>query len=179
MNLALTAAIAATAVLPLARPAQAAQRIYSYDPANDAARVLAEDGFTFVFEDGPLRGQKLRAILSNHADAEAPLQPSSEAALGGGLEALAGKPVRERDLYEILKRENGEALTRAACPGAERAWLAFGGLKRSRDLTVQVYGRDPGGKPRFCATLQFSWRGEWRLHGEAGAMRANLGADPR
>ncbi|HEX8232348.1 MAG TPA: hypothetical protein VF559_03245 [Caulobacteraceae bacterium] len=171
--------LALAAIALPAQPAQAARRIYSYDPANAAARVLAEDGFTFVFDDAPLRGQKVRTVLSNHANAEAPLQPASEDALGATLEALAGKPVRERELYEIVKKENGDALARAACPGAERAWLAFGPLKRARDLAIQVFGRDPGGKPRFCATLQFTWRGEWRLPDTVGSMRPDLGPRPQ
>jgi hypothetical protein len=166
---------AAAAGLLLPASAEAARRIYSYEPANAPARVLAEAGFTFIFDDGRFGGQRVRTVLSNHANAEAPLRPASAKELGADPQALVGGQLIERDFYEVTSEAEGGALARAACPGAERTWLSFGDLKRMRDLTVQVFGRDPGGKPRHCATLRFAWKGEWRLHAPPGAMRATLG----
>ena len=166
---------AAAGVLATAGQAQAARRMFSYDPDNAPARVLADGGFTFVFEDRLMRGQRLRTILSSHDEAEAPLKPAEESDVGARLEALAGRKLEARDLYEIAQRENGAALVRAACPGADRAWLAFSALERDRDLTVEVFGHMADTKtPKHCATLKFRYRGEWRLPDALNANRATL-----
>ncbi|MBC7670427.1 MAG: hypothetical protein H7236_18680, partial [Gemmatimonadaceae bacterium] len=53
---------------------------------------------------------------------------------------------------------------RAFCPGAKRLWLCFSRLATYRDLRVQAFGDDPkGGATRVCGTLDFSFRGEWKL----------------
>jgi hypothetical protein len=167
-----TAAAAASA-------AQAARRIFSYDPITPVTKTLAEGGFTFVFEDGMLRGQRVRTLLSSHAPAEAKLRPASEKELGASLDSLAGKRVEVRDLYEILPEAEGAPLIRAACPGSDRAWLAFGELKRLEDLRVEAFGRyADGGKVHHCATLDFSWKGEWKLPERPGSRRPDLGRSP-
>jgi len=167
--------------LVLAAPgaAQAGQRIFSYDPITPVTKTLAEGGFTFVFDDGMLRGQRVKTLLSSHAPAEAKLKPASEKELGAGLDALAGKRVESRDLYEILPEGEGAPLIRAACPGSDRAWLAFGELRRIDDLRVEAFGRYAAGGPdagkvHHCATLDFSWKGEWKLPERPGSRRPVL-----
>ncbi len=173
--------VAAAALVALALPASAhaGKRIFSYDPITPVTKTLAEGGFTFVFEDGMFRGQRVRTLLSSHAPAEAKLRPSSEKELGASLDSLAGRKVEARDLYEILPEDEGAPLIRATCPGSDRAWLAFGELKRLDDLRIEAFGRyAPGGaeagKVHHCASLDFSWKGEWKLPEAPGSRRPVL-----
>jgi hypothetical protein len=173
------AGLVAALALSLPVAAHAEKRIFSYDPITPVTKTLAEGGFSFVFEDGLFRGQRLRTLLSSHVSAEAALRPASEKELGASLDALAGAKVEERDLYEIMPEHEGTPLIRAACPGSDKAWLAFGELKRTEDLRVQAFGRYPGGaKAHHCATLDFSWRGEWKLPERQGSRRPDLGPSP-
>jgi hypothetical protein len=165
--------------LAAATAAQAGKRIFSYDPITPVTKTLAEGGFTFVFDDGMLRGQRVKTLLSSHAPAEAKLRPANEKELGASLDSLAGKRVEVRDLYEVLPEAEGAPLIRAACPGSDRAWLAFGELKRLEDLRVEAFGRyaeggPDAGKIHHCATLDFSWKGEWKLPERPGARRPVL-----
>jgi hypothetical protein len=162
-----------------AGPAAAKERLFSYDPITPVTRTLAEGGFSFVFEDGMFSGQKVKRLLSSQAAAEATLRPASERVLGASLQSLAGARVDEHDLYEILPDKEGTPLIRATCPGSDKAWLAFGELKRLEDLRVQAFGRyADGGKVHHCATLDFSWRGEWKLPERQGSRRPDLGKSP-
>ena len=171
--------IIVAAILAAASPAAAKRRMYSYDPVTPVTKTLAEGGFTFLFDDKSLGGQKLLTLLSTVASAEASLQRADEKDLGASLDSLAGHPVQSRDLYEILPDKEGAPLIRAACPGSDRAWLAFGKLKRVADLRVEAFGRyADGGKAHHCATLDFSWRGEWKLPERAGSRRPTLGPSP-
>ena len=176
--------VAFVAALALPGAAHAGKRIFSYEPITPVTKTLAEGGFTFVFDDGTFRGQRVRSLLSNHAPAEAKLRPAAEKELGAGLDALAGRRVEARDLYEILPDGEGAPLIRAACPGSDRAWLAFGELRRIEDLRVEAFGRyaeggPDAGKVHHCATLDFSWKGEWKLPERAGARRPTLTPAPR
>jgi hypothetical protein len=137
--------------------------LYSYDPA-DAATVRAAGPLTFAFRKGLLHTTLLN-LRSTVAPATAYLRPADERALGrGGLaRALGGQPA-ERNLYEVEPDEQGAALISAFCPGAKRAWMAFGPLRLNRDLNIQVVGASTAsGEAKLCRTLRFSFRGEWRL----------------
>ena len=69
-------------------------------------------------------------------------------------------------LYEFAPEQDGVALISAFCPGARRAWLAFGRVRRNADLRVQVLSDQANaGAVRLCRTLNFSFHGEWRLPG--------------
>jgi hypothetical protein len=172
-------ALGACSLALAATPAEAKRRMFSYDPVTPVTQTLAEGGFTFIFEDGALGGQRVRTLLSTTASAEAALKPADEKDLGASLDALAGHAVDSRDLYEILPDNEGAPLIRAACPGSDRAWLAFGKLRRVEDLRVEAFGRSTeGGKIHHCATLDFSWRGEWKLPERAGSRRPTLGPSP-
>src|SRR3982751_4652241 len=159
-----------------AASAQAKERLFSYDPSTPVTKTLAEGGFSFVFEDGMFSGQRVKKLLSSNASAEATLRPASASELGASMETLVGARVDERDLYEILPANEGAPLIRVACPGSDKAWLAFGKLDRIDDLRVQAFGRyADGGKVHHCATLDFSWRGEWKLPERNGSRRPDLG----
>jgi hypothetical protein len=154
----------ALAVALLAGSAQAASlRIFSYDPSNSDTRQAA-GGLTFEFLQRILSIKVLR-VRATEGEAVADLRPVGEGALGhGGLTALIGPHEPERDLYEVLRRDDGPALISAFCPGAKHAWMAFGRVRSDSDLRIQVLGDGgPGGGARLCHTLDFSFHGEWRL----------------
>lgn len=150
-----------------AAPAQAAgkDRIFSYDAVNEAARILAPGGLTFVFSKSTLGGTRVKEVLSTQEKGSATLTSAAEKELGpGGIDALVGRKVDEHDLYEIAKEGQGSPLIRAACPGSDRAWLAFGSLRSDRELVIHAFGRNASsGKLHLCASLEFSWHGEWKL----------------
>jgi hypothetical protein len=171
----LTLALAATLGVGLASTADAAVRTFSYDAANDLTRRTA-GGLTFDFTQRLVFIRVLR-VRATEGRATAELRPAGEEALGrGGLSALIGADAREHDLYEIDPRSEGADMIHAFCPGSSRGWLAFGHVAPYHDLRVRVLGDDPkGGPARVCATLDFSWRGEWKLPaGQSPRMRDML-----
>jgi hypothetical protein len=137
--------------------------LYSYDPA-DAATVRAAGPVTFEFKKGLLHTTLLN-LRSTVAPATAYLRPANEKALGPrGLAGVVGAEPAEKNLYEVETSAEGAALIAAFCPGAQRAWMAFGSIKLNRDLTVLVIGAPAaGGEARLCRTLRFAFHGEWRL----------------
>ena len=149
-------------VIALARPAAAdALRLYSYDPLDDETRTVAGP-LTFEFRQG-LFSLTLISVRATEAKATAFLKTAGERALGpGGLKPLIGE-APQRDLYEVLQGEEGAAMIAAFCPGAKRAWMAFGRPRLSRDLRVYVLGTSPqGGEVHVCHKLNFSFHGAWR-----------------
>jgi len=148
----------------LAGSAQAATlRIFSYDPSNSATRRAA-GGLTFEFLQRMLSIKVLR-VRATEGAAVADLRSAGERALGrGGLSALIGAHATERDLYEVLPKDDGAALIAAFCPGAKHAWMSFGRVRSDSDLRVYVLGDGAaGGATHVCQTLDYSFHGEWRL----------------
>ncbi len=154
----------ALALVAVGGPAWASNiHLYSYDPADAATRTVSGP-LTFTFDKGLLRNTLIN-LRSTEAPATAYLRRVDERALGpGGLGGAIGPRAPERDLYEVTTAEQGDALIAAFCPGAKRAWMAFGLLKMNRDLKVLVIGAPAAGGPaKLCRVLQFSFHGEWRL----------------
>jgi hypothetical protein len=157
-------AVATAAVVGAAQPAAAGVRVFSYDAGNDVTRKVAGD-LTFQFNQRLIFTTVL-SIRSTEGRASADLKPADEHALGGGgLNRLIGSSAQERDLYEVKADEDGAELIHAFCPGSSRAWLAFSRLVEGRPLRVQVIGDAPKGAAgaRLCHTLDFNYRGEWKL----------------
>jgi len=153
------ALVAATAVCG---PAAAATRIFSYDAGNDVTRKVAGD-LTFQFNQRLIFTTVLN-IRSTEGRASADLKPADEHVLGGGgLNRLVGQQSQERDLYEVKADGEGVELIHAFCPGSSHAWLAFSRMVEARPLRVQVIGDTPGGGAHLCHTLDFNYRGEWKL----------------
>jgi hypothetical protein len=167
-------ALAALLALGAAVPAAAGERTFSYDAANEITRKVAGD-LTFEFNQRLIFTTVLN-IHSTEGEASADLRPADEHALGpGGLSRLIGPNAQERDLYEVEGKAEGAELIQAFCPGSRRAWLAFGRLVEARPLRVQVIGDDPAGGPaRLCHTLDFAYRGEWKLPGGQGVPASAL-----
>jgi hypothetical protein len=159
---ALFLAVLASALLAAASAA-AGVHMFAYDAANDATRRVSGD-LTFRFDQRVLF-TRVYDIRSTEGRASADLRPADEHALGpGGLTRLIGTDAHERDLYQVEPSAEGTALVHAFCPGSARAWLAFGRLAEGAPLRVRVLGDSPAGGPaHLCQTLDFAYRGEWRL----------------
>jgi hypothetical protein len=165
------------AVFTPSTPAAAAVRIFSYDAADDGTRHVAGD-LTFQF-DQRLIFTTILNIRSTEGRASADLKPADEHALGpGGLNRLIGGSAQERDLYEVKGDAEGDELVHAFCPGSRRAWLSFGRLVEGRPLRVQVIGDAAGGGAKLCHTLDFNFRGEWKLPSGPGVKPGDL-KEPR
>ena len=164
MTVRLGACIVLLIAVALACPAAAARRIFSYDSANPQTEQMTEAGLTFVF-DKTLSGQRVQRVIETHDVGQADLVHASDASLGpGGLTAVLPAGAEERDLYEITNQDNGASLKRALCPGADRAFLAFGRLKPEEDLRIHAIGYDATARHAWlCMTLDYNFHGEWAL----------------
>ena len=158
---------AAVAILltALATTAHAERRMFSYDPISPDAKRLTGAGLTVLFDQG-LMGARPIKVLATGVPAQGLLIKGKDRDLGPkGLAGLEGVDA-DASLYEIdPKAEQGRVYIRAFCPGATRLWLSFSRIAVRRDLRIQALGDDPksSGPARVCGTLDFSWRGEWKL----------------
>lgn len=156
-------ALSLSLALAGAGQAQAAQKIYSYVPSDAATRKRIDSGLTFVFDKG-LVGMRVKEVLATEAKARAALVPVGDKELGAPLSKVLPAGAGERDLYEVTAEDQGPAMVRAFCPGSTEGWLVFGPMRARRDLVVHALGDDPQtGAPRLCATLNFTFRGEWAI----------------
>jgi hypothetical protein len=156
--------LACLAVGATTTTAHAERKMYSYDPISPDAKRLTGAGLTVLF-DKKLTGGKVLKVLATGVPVQGRLIAGREKDLApGGLKAMAGVDA-DAALYEIdPKFEQGKIYIRAFCPGATRLWLSFSRLELHRDLRIQAFGDDPnGGATRVCGTLDFSFRGEWKL----------------
>ena len=161
--------------LALAAPglAAASVRLFSYDPANDVTWKVSGP-LTFQFRQR-LVFTTVMNIHSTQGQATADLKPVDEHVLGrGGLSRLIGKNAPERDLYEVEPAAEGADLIKAFCPGSTHAWMAFGRLVEARPLRIRVLGDAPGGGARLCETLDFTYRGEWKLPPGPGVKASDI-----
>ncbi|RRN62485.1 hypothetical protein EIK80_20565 [Caulobacter sp. 602-1] len=170
------ALVAATALNLLAASAASAEtRMFSYDPISTDARRLTGAGVTILFNQGFMGASRPIKVLATGVPAEARLKNGRQKDLGpGGLSAMEGVDA-DAALYEVdASAAQGKIYVRAFCPGSTRLWLSFSTIALRRDLRIQAFGNDPKaeGKARLCGTLDFSYRGEWRL------PRGRNGPDP-
>jgi hypothetical protein len=159
-SLKLALGLALACLTTAAGVAHAERKMYSYDPISPDAKRLTGAGLTVLF-DKKLTGTRVTKVLATGVPVQGRLIDGREKDLGpGGLKAMSGVDA-DAALYEI---EQGKIYIRAFCPGATRLWLSFSRLAMHRDLRVQAFGDDPkGGQSRLCGTLDFSFRGEWKL----------------
>jgi len=157
--------LAAALLGAVASPAAAERRMFSYDPISPDARRLTGAGVTVLFEQGLLNARPIK-VLATGVPAQALLRKGSQKDLGkGGLGAMSGVDA-DAALYEVDgTAEQGKIYVRAFCPGSKRLWLSFSRIALRHDLRIQAFGDDPkaAGQARLCGTLDFSYRGEWRL----------------
>ncbi|USQ95938.1 hypothetical protein [Caulobacter sp. RL271] len=149
---------------------RAETRMFSYDPISPDAKRLTGAGVTILFNQGMLGAGRPIKVLATGVPAEARLIGGRQSDLGpGGLGAMQGVDA-DAMLFEVdTKAAQGKIYTRAFCPGSTRLWLSFSTIVIRRDLRIQAFGDDPKAakegpaKARLCGTLDFSYRGEWRL----------------
>lgn len=159
-------AILAAAIAATAPSARAETRMFSYDPISPDAKRLTGAGVTILFKDGLLGASRPIKVLATGVPAQAMLKAARQKDLGpGGLSAMGGVDANAA-LYEVdASAAQGKIYLRAFCPGSTRLWLSFSPIAVRRDLRIQALGDDPkaAGQARLCGTLDFSYRGEWRL----------------
>lgn len=147
-----------------AAPAEAAERrIYSYDAQSKSARDLTGAGLTFTFRKG-LMSNRVQEIRATGVPVGVKVKPLGDGGLVRQIDGVLGDAAGSGSLYEIDAGEmQGAVMIRAFCPGSSRVWLRVGPLNHAEDLRVHAVGDIPGGGVRLCATMDFSWRGEWKL----------------
>lgn len=163
-------AAAALVLMAAAPAAQAAdKRMVSYDAASPEARRLTGAGLTFVFSKSLLR-TRVHAVHATAVPVGVVLEPA-DGGVARRLDALMGKDARTGGLYAIQPDEKqGQVMVQAFCPGSTRGWLAIGHIAHARPLRVHAFGDDPAtGEPRLCATMDFEFRGEWRMPRQNGS----------
>lgn len=156
--------LALAGVLAAATAAHAAdQRIYSYEPADQATRQRVDQGLTLVMDKG-MFSMTVREVLATQARATAVLRPAHERDLGERLDRILPKGAWGNDIYAVTEREQGPGMVRAFCPGSSKGWLVITPPKARRPVHIHALGDDPAsGKARYCTTLNLNFRGEWKL----------------
>lgn len=157
-----TAVLAGLALgLATAAPAMAESFVFSYDAATPETQRVAGRGLTFLFDRSLFGGAKLRRLYATTDPAGAALKPASDGELGaarGRLRELGGG-----DVYRIVADKDGAPLIRALCRGATRGWLAVSPVKSGAPLRLNAFGAADDGQPAHCLTLDYQYRGEWRM----------------
>ena len=136
MRLILPLALAASA---LAGPALADEHFYAFDPANSSARLMTR-GVTLQVERGWFGATRVERLYSTAGEGSAALDR-------GGLS--------DGELRGAL------GLGRVLCPGAQEVFLVVGRVRPLRTLTMHAIGRGAAGTALHCATLEYTYRGEW------------------
>jgi hypothetical protein len=151
------------AVLAVSPAYAATEKMYSYTPADKATEARTDSGLTFVFDRG-LMSFKMKIILSTQAHAEADVEPVTEHELGVKLDKILPAGFYGRDVYAVEDKAQGTAMIKALCPGSSKGWLVFEPLRPRVGTVVEALGDDPiTGKARFCTSLKFDFKGEWKI----------------
>ena len=155
MRLILPLALAASG---LAGPALADEHFYAFDPANSSARLMTR-GVTLQVERGWFGATRVERLYSTAGEGSAALERGglSDGELRGALPAGA----TESNVYRIEPEGAGAALGRVLCPGAQEVFLVVGRVRPLRTLTMHAIGRGAAGTALHCATLEYTYRGEW------------------
>lgn len=136
-------------------------RLFSYDPA-DAETQAATGPVTLQFRQGLIHITVMN-LRSTVAPATTDLIRAPDSAIGpGGLARLLGKKEAWRDLYRVSADDQGPAFIHALCQTSQ-GWLAIGRPRYGQGLAIFVIGAEAGGPPKLCRTLNFTFRGEWRV----------------
>jgi hypothetical protein len=154
--------IAAASAAPLARAAD--RQIYSYDAVSVQARQMTGAGLTFTFRKN-FFSTRIEQVRATGVPVGVFVKPESDGSVGKALQAAIGPKDDPGAIYAIdAKKAQGPVMIAAFCPGSTRAWLAVGPLEHGQDLRLYALGDNPTtGVPRLCATMDFTWRGEWKL----------------
>lgn len=155
---------AAALALLASAPAHAADKgMVSYDAESPKARELTGEGLTFSYVKGLLH-TRITAVRATAVPVGVVVKPLDDGRIAGKLDRLAGPDARLGTLYEIADKQDAQVMIQAFCPGSKSGWLSIGPIMHARPLRVLAFGDDPGtGQPKLCATMDFQFRGEWRM----------------
>lgn len=159
------ACIASALTLLAAVPAQAADKgMVSYDAVSPKARELTGEGLTFSYSKSLLH-MRVLAVRATAVPVGVIVTPLDDRRVAGKLDRLAGADAKVGSLYLIHPdEEQGNVMVQAFCPGSKTGWLSIGPIRHAAPLRVYAFGDDPGsGEPKLCATMDFQFRGEWRM----------------
>jgi hypothetical protein len=147
-----------------AAPAHAAERgMVSYDADSAKARDLTGEGLTFSYEKGLLR-TRVTAVRATAVPVGVVVSPLNDGGIAAKLDRLAGEDAKVGTLYEISDAQDANVMIQAFCPGSKSGWLSIGPIHHAQPLRVLAFGDDPAtGEPKLCATMDFQFRGEWRM----------------
>ena len=161
---AVPAALAVLAIAASAAPAQAAdKRMVSYDSASADAKRLTGAGLTFVFTRQFFQ-TRILAVRATAVPVGVIPKASRDADANRAIDALSGEDRGRGEIYEIdAEKAEGKVMIQAFCPGSTRGWLAIGAVNSRKPLRVRAFGDDQAGGVKLCATMDFTWRGEWQL----------------
>ena len=160
--------LASLPLIALAGPAQAEDRFFAYDPANDAARLMTR-GITLEGDRGLFGAITVRRIISTSN------RGSADIRIGGpdGARRALPRGSTENILYTVSPDGDGRGLSRALCPGSDQAFLILGRVRLGYPLTAQAIGRWADGTIRHCVSLSYNWRGEWAVPPASGPDDSN------
>jgi hypothetical protein len=174
----LAPALAAVTVVAVAGSATAADyRWFTYDADSDAARHRSAD-ITLQVQRGLMSSRVVKLFRKRGKDLEL---DRPDGAIGWRqLEALFGRDVAEGLRLYAVDTKDGEGFAQGACKGADRAWLALKAVKPYEPLQIFVLRYDATTKTaELCETLDYRWRGEWRLPPRKNASAiGDFGAPP-
>ena len=116
-------------------------------------------GVTLQVERGWFGATRVERLYSTAGEGSAALDRGglSDGELRGALPAGA----TESNVYRIEPEGAGAALGRVLCPGAQEVFLVVGRVRPLRTLTMHAIGRGAAGTALHCATLEYTYRGEW------------------
>lgn len=142
-----------------ATAASARERYFAYEPDSDAARYRSGD-ITVTLRVGLMGATAVKLYRERGADLGLAKpggqfsQHDAERAIGEG---------GELQLFAVDAKD-GEGFAHGACKGAARAWIAFRSIHAYEPLRIYVLKYDDAAKaPELCETLDYRWRGEFRL----------------
>ena len=155
---------AAALFLVVAAPAHAADKgMVSFDAVSPSARDLTGEGLTFSYVKSLLR-TRVTAVRATAVPVGVVVTPLTDGSLTGKLDRLAGPDAKLGTLYTITDEQDAGVMIQALCPGSKTGWLSIGPIRHAAPLRVLAFGDDPGtGEPKLCATMDFQFRGEWRM----------------
>ncbi len=153
---------ALSAASALAGAAVAADlRYFAYEPDSDSAKFRTQD-LILVVKPGLISQRVLK--LYRRRGTDLPLK-STDGSVGGARvgDAVPSDQAEGLRVYAV-DPQDGAGFAKGACKGAERAWVAFRPAKPYEPLRVFVLRYDAESrKAQLCETLDYRWRGEWKL----------------
>jgi hypothetical protein len=152
----IASALALTAVVSAAAPAQADTRFLSYNASDRITQALTK-GVTLEVRRGLFGAVQVERLYSTSARGTAGFTRGGPDAARRALPPGA----TENDIYRVDQDGDGRGLARALCPGSDEVWLIMSRVRAPRPLTMQAVGRWSDGAYRHCVTLTYEWRGEW------------------